>query len=47
MVSMGPTIITAMGLNPYRPQRRRPSDIVFVVAGLAVALALVLWAFLG
>ncbi len=47
MVSMGPTIITAMGLNPYRPQRRRPSDILFVVAGLAVALALVLWAFLG
>ena len=47
MVSMGPTIITAMGLNPYRPQRRRSSDIVFVVAGLAVALALLLWAFLG
>jgi hypothetical protein len=47
MVSMGPTIIIAMGLNPYRPQRRRPSDYVFVVAGLAVAAALVLWALLA
>jgi hypothetical protein len=47
MVSMGATIITAMGLNPYRPQRRRWSDYVFVVAGLAVAAALVVWALLG
>ncbi len=36
-----------MGLNPYRPQKRRPSDIAFVAAGLLVAVALVLWAFLG
>jgi hypothetical protein len=36
-----------MGLNPYRPQRRRPSDYLFVAAGLIVALALVLWALLG
>lgn len=36
-----------MGLNPYRPQKQRPSDIAFVVAGLLVALLLVLWAFLG
>jgi hypothetical protein len=35
-----------MGLNPYRPQRRRASDYVFVAAGLAVALVLVLWALL-
>jgi len=33
-----------MGLNPYRAQRRRPSDYVFVVAALVVAAALLLWA---
>jgi hypothetical protein len=47
MVSMPPTIISAMGLNPYRPQQRRASDYLFVAAALAVALALVLWALLG
>lgn len=47
MVSMAPTIISAMGLNPYRPQRRRPSDYLFVAVGLAVVLALVLWALLA
>lgn len=36
-----------MGLNPFRPRKQRRSDIVFVVAGLLVALALVLWAFFG
>jgi hypothetical protein len=36
-----------MGLNPYRRMRRRPSDYVFVAAGLIVAVGLVLWAFLG
>lgn len=36
-----------MGFDPNRPQKRRDSDIVFVVAGLAVALLLVLWALLG
>lgn len=36
-----------MGLNPYRPQKQRPSDIAFVVAGLLVAVALLLWAFFG
>ncbi len=36
-----------MGFNPNRPQKRRDSDVVFVVAGLVVALLLVLWAFLG
>jgi hypothetical protein len=36
-----------MGLNPYRPQKQRPSDIVFVAVGLLVAALLVLWAFLG
>lgn len=36
-----------MGLNPYRPQKARRSDLLFVVAGLVVALLLVLWAFFG
>ncbi len=36
-----------MGLNPYRPQKQRPSDILFVVAGIVVAILLVLWAFFG
>lgn len=36
-----------MGFNPHRKQKRRPSDIIFVVAALVVASALVAWAFLG
>jgi hypothetical protein len=36
-----------VGLNPYRKQRRRPSDYVFVVAAVVIALALVAWALLG
>lgn len=36
-----------MGLNPYRPQKQRRSDIVFVAAGLTVAVLLLLWAFFG
>lgn len=36
-----------MGLNPYRPQKQRPSDIAFVAAGIIVAILLVLWAFFG
>lgn len=36
-----------MGLNPYRPQKQRRSDLVFVAAGILVAVALVVWAFLG
>ena len=36
-----------MGFDPTRPQRRRPSDLVFVAAGLLVAVVLVLWALLG
>jgi hypothetical protein len=47
MVSIPATIIIGMGLNPYRSMRRRPSDYVFVAAGLLVAVALVLWALLG
>lgn len=36
-----------MGLNPYRPQKQRRSDLVFVAAGLLVAALLVLWALFG
>jgi hypothetical protein len=36
-----------MGLNPYRKLRRRPSDYAFVIAGVLVAVALVLWALFG
>jgi hypothetical protein len=36
-----------VGFNPYRSRRRRASDVVFVAAGILVALALVAWAVLG
>ena len=36
-----------MGFNPHRPQKRRRSDLVFVAAGILVALLLVLWALFG
>jgi len=36
-----------MGLNPFREQTKRTSDVVIVVAALAVTLALVLWAIFG
>jgi hypothetical protein len=40
-------MISAVGFNPYRQMRRRPSDYVFVAAALVVAAVLVLWALLG
>jgi hypothetical protein len=37
-----------MGLNPHRMYSRHPfADAAFAVCGIAAALALVLWAFLG
>ncbi len=36
-----------MGFNPNRPHKARSSDVWFVVAGLTVAVVLVLWAFFG
>ncbi len=33
-----------MGFNPFRVQRRRQSDYVFVAAAMAVIVALVIWA---
>jgi len=35
-----------VGLNPFRVQRRRPSDFVLVAVALAVTAALVVWALL-
>jgi len=34
-------------MDPTRPHRRRPTDIVYVAAGLIVFAALVLWALVG
>jgi hypothetical protein len=36
-----------MGLNPHRTRVPRRSDIIFVVAAIVLAVALVAWAFLG
>ena len=33
-----------MGFNPFRQQRRRTADYVFVVVGVLVMVALVVWA---
>jgi hypothetical protein len=33
-----------MGFNPFRTQKRRRSDYVFVAAAFAVTLALLVWA---
>ena len=41
------TILTAMGLDPTRRRQRRRTDILFVGAGVLVALVLVLWALFG
>ncbi len=32
-----------MGMNPFRQQKRRPSDYVFVAAGLLVVVLLLVW----
>ena len=39
--------IQAVGLNPFRQQRRSPADYVLVAAAVIVVLAMVAWAFLG
>jgi hypothetical protein len=43
---MAATIITRMGFNPFRQQRRRPSDYVMVAAAFAIIAALLIWALL-
>jgi hypothetical protein len=32
-----------MGLNPFRQQKRRPADYVFVLAAFVVVIALLVW----
>jgi len=36
-----------MGMNPFRSRVQHRGDVLFVVAGVAVAVALVVWALLG
>ena len=36
--------IAAVGFNPFRQQRRRTTDYVFVAAALAVVAVLLIWA---
>jgi hypothetical protein len=36
-----------MGLNPFREQTKRTSDVVIGVVALAVTVALVVWALFG
>jgi hypothetical protein len=38
---------SGVGLNPFRSQTKRASDVVIVVVALAVVAALVLWAVFG
>ena len=33
-----------MGFDPQRPQRRRPSDVIYVGAAVVVAVVLIAWA---
>jgi hypothetical protein len=41
------TILRAVGLNPYRKFRAKPTDYVLVIAAIVAAAALVVWAVLG
>jgi hypothetical protein len=36
-----------MGFDPSRPQRRRPTDYIFVAAAVVVLLLALAWAVLG
>ena len=36
-----------MGFNPNRPQRRRPTDFLFVGAALVICVGAVVWALIG
>lgn len=40
-------MVEAMGLNPFRQQRRSSADYVMVAVALGVTFLLVLWALLG
>jgi ABC-type cobalamin transport system permease subunit len=41
------TILTLVGLNPFRQHRASTADILLVAAALVVCVALVAWAFFG
>jgi hypothetical protein len=41
------TILSFVGLNPFRQHRRSPADVLLVAAVLLVCLALVAWALFG
>jgi hypothetical protein len=41
------TILTVVGFNPFRPQRRSAADYAMVVAAFVVVALLLLWALLG
>lgn len=43
-VASGADDTDSMGLDPRRPQRRRPSDIAYVGAAVLVAVLLLVWA---
>jgi hypothetical protein len=45
-VSIGRTIITDVGFNPFRQQQRRSSDYLMVAAAAVIVVALLVWAFL-
>jgi hypothetical protein len=36
-----------MGLNPFREQTKRTSDVAIMVVALAITVALVVWALFG
>ena len=42
-----PTILSGMGFNPFRAQRRSTGDYVMVVVALVVCVLLVAWAVFG
>ena len=46
-VSIAGTILTRMGLNPFRQQRRSPADYLMVAGAVLACLLLILWALFG
>ena len=47
MVSMRADDTDGMGYNPNRKFVAKRGDVMFVVVGIAIAVALLVWAFLG
>jgi len=43
-ISAGWDRIAVVGLNPFRQQRRRPTDYLFVAAAFVVVAVLLVWA---